>query len=185
MATYGTDEWEAAYQEILQRRLEEHSPPYIMGTPEWTDAYENLVKSDQEYREAAKEWEGTVALCTLMDPELGMEEDSYLLMDLWHGECRRIRLVPVDVGQAADFVITGQYSVWKKVNRAELDATKAMMQGRLKLRGDLPTLVRSNRASTRLTEITSSMQTVFPDDLPLEQIEELTVLGREMKEKLS
>ncbi len=182
--TYGSEEWEDAYQEILQARLKEQTKPYIMGTPEWVDAYEKLVQGDAEYREAAAGWEGTVVIHTLAEPSIGMDEDSYMLMDLWHGDCRKMRPAPRGVGESADYVITGPYQVWKQANKAEIDTNKAMMQGKLKLKGNLATIVRYVQASTRLTQLSSQMEARFPDEISPEELDELKRFNDELKEKL-
>ena len=64
----------------------------------------------------------------------------------------------------ADFVITAPYSRWKQVMQKELDPTKGMMQGKLKLKGDLPTIVRYTRASQEMTECTTRIPVEFPDE---------------------
>ena len=46
----------------------------------------------------------------------------------------------------------------------ELDPTKGMMQGKLKLKGDLPTIVRFTRASQEMTECTTRIPVEFPDE---------------------
>jgi putative sterol carrier protein len=181
---YGSGEWEAAYQEILKKRLQEKNEPYIQGTPEWLHAYEKLVQADTEYREYAQGWEGTVAIHSLADPETGIEEDAYMLMDLWHGECRSMRIVPPEVGEGADFVLTGSYWTWKRINRGEMDTNKAVMQGKLKLNGDLPKMVRYGQASTRLTELSIQVGGRYLDELSLEEKEDLKKLGEELKAKL-
>jgi putative sterol carrier protein len=182
---YGSDAWEAAYQEILQRRLREKSPPYVQGTPEWIDAYEKLVQGDAAYREAGAGWEGSVVLHTMADPSIGIENESYLLMDLWHGECRSIRPVPPEVGEAADFVLSGSYWTWKATSKGELDTNKAVMQGKIKLKGDLTKIVRYNQASTRLTELSSQLGGRWFDELSAEEQEEIRLLGEEMLAALS
>ena len=53
---------------------------------------------------------------------------------------------------------------WKQVAQKELDSTKAMMQGKLKLKGDLPTIVRYTRASQEMTECTTRIPVEFPDE---------------------
>jgi putative sterol carrier protein len=181
---YGTDEWEAAYQEILQRRLQEEEEPYVQGSPEWIYTFEKMVQGDAEYKEAAAEWEGTVVLHTTADPSIGMANDSYLLLDLWHGECRSIRPVPPEVGEAADFVITGSYWTWKQSGKGELDTNKAVMQGKLKLKGDLGTIVRYNKASSRLTELSAQLGGRYLDELSPEEAEEFRLLTEEMVARL-
>jgi len=37
-------------------------------------------------------------------------------MDLWHGDCRSVRLVPREIGQKADFVLTGELERWQSVS---------------------------------------------------------------------
>ncbi|MDI6873950.1 SCP2 sterol-binding domain-containing protein [Candidatus Solincola sp.] len=181
---YGTEEWEKAYQELLKERQATQSKPYIMGTPEWVAQYEELVKNDQAYKEAAKDWEGSVVIKILAKPEIGLESDLYLFMDLWHGDCRSMRIVPPEVGEAGDYVITGEYDRWKSVIAGELDPVKGMMQGKLKLKGDLPTIVRAVKAASRLVELSASTQPRFPDELSPEETEELRKLLQEAREKL-
>ncbi len=86
-------------------------------------------------------------------PQYGIDIDIYVLMDLWHGDCRSMGIVPPEAGEAGDFVITGSMDQWMKVGRKELDVVKGMMQGKLRLKGDLPTIVRAVKASIRLVDI--------------------------------
>jgi putative sterol carrier protein len=170
--TYGTDEWLQAYEEMVKERSA-GGPPFIVGTPEWVAKYENLVQNDADYKEAAKTWEGSVVIHILKKPEIGLDIDLYLFMDLWHGDCRFIRIVPPDAGEAGDFVITGEYERWKQVMKKELDVVKGMMQGKLKLKGDLPTIVRAVKAAVRLVELSTMIDTVFPDEAGPEVVEEI------------
>ncbi len=179
---YGTEEWEREYQAEVQKRLE-NPQPYIYFTPEWIALYEKAIQNDEKYKEAAKDWEGTVVLHVLPAPEYGLEFDLYVLMDLWHGECRSVRIVPPEVGEAGDYVITGTLERWTQVGKGELDTTKGMMQGKLKLKGDLPTIVRSVRAATRLTEIASEVGGIYPTEMPPEEIEPFRAYNNALAEK--
>jgi len=166
--TYGTDEWESEYQAMLARRTAKE-PPYIYFTPEWASLYEKVIQGDADYKDAAKTWEGTVVLHVEATPEFGLDIDIYVFMDLWHGDCRSIRLVPPEAGEAGDFVISGSLERWTQVAKKELDSTKGMMQGKLKLKGDLPTIVRAVRASQRLTDLSADVGGVFPTEANEEQ----------------
>jgi putative sterol carrier protein len=182
---YGTDEWEKVYQDILQRRLKEKTPPFVQGSPEWVDSYEKLIRGDEEYRNAAAGWEGTVVLHTVAEPYIGIENDGYMLMDLWHGECRSIRLVPPQVGQAADFILTGSYWTWKGAGSGQLDTSKAVMQGKIKLKGELPKIVRYNHATKRLTELSVQLGGRWFDELSADEQEDMKALGEEILARLS
>jgi putative sterol carrier protein len=179
--TYGTPEWEQAYLEVANKRMAEEPKPWIMGTPEWVMAYEKLVQQDAPYKEVAKDWEGSVVIHILAKPEIALDEDIYLWMDLWHGDCNFMRLVPKEKGESGDFVITGEFDRWKAVMAKELDPVKGMMQGKLKLRGDLPTIVRAVRAAQRLVELTGMLDTKFLDEMSPDEMEKFRGVISELR----
>ncbi|HEY5532775.1 MAG TPA: SCP2 sterol-binding domain-containing protein [Candidatus Anoxymicrobiaceae bacterium] len=179
---YSSDEWQSEYAAELAKRLKA-PPPYIYFTPEWVSLYEKLIQNDQPYKEAAKDWEGTVVLHVLADPEHGLDIDLYVLLDLWHGECRSAQIVPAEVGENGDFVITGALDRWVQVGKKELDAVKGMMQGKLKLKGDLPKIVRAVKASQRLTDLSAEVGGKFPTDLSPAETDELRTIVSELGDK--
>ena len=168
---YGTDEWEENFSKLMRDMLSAEPEPYIMGTPSWICAFEGLIQNDPTYKEVAREWEGKVIDHIVANPALGLDEDMYVLMDLWHGECRAVSLVPREVGENGDYILSASYERWKQVMTGELDPVKGMMQGKIKLKGDLPTIVRYVKASTRLAELVGQVNTIFLDDLTPEEIE--------------
>ncbi|HSW36352.1 MAG TPA: SCP2 sterol-binding domain-containing protein [Candidatus Limnocylindrales bacterium] len=167
--TFGTEEWENAYGDLVKKRLAESKKPYIMGTPEWVATYEKLIQEDENYKEVAKTWEGSVVIHILANPAKGLDDDIYMYMDLWHGNCRYVKLVPRATGESADFVLTGEMERWEAVMKRELDTTKAMMQGKIKLKGSLPKIVRYVKASLRLTELSAQIDTRFHADMDEEE----------------
>jgi putative sterol carrier protein len=116
------------------------------------------------YKQAAAGWEGSVGLVVLAEPDKNFPEDRGVFLDLWHGEARDVRVGTREDAQQAKFVITGAYSRWKQVAQKELDATKGIMLGRLKLKGDFPTIVRYTKASQELTNCTTRVPVKWPDE---------------------
>ncbi len=167
--TYGTEEWEKAYQEMVKERLAKVEKPYVMGSPEWVAVFEKNIQEDDPYKEVAKTWEGTVVINIMGNPEIGLDEDIFMLMDLWHGDCRSIRLVPREAGEKGDYVLTGEFERWESVLRGELDVVKAMMQGKIKLKGSLPDIVRYVKASIRLVELAAQIETRFQTEMTEEE----------------
>jgi putative sterol carrier protein len=106
-------------------------------------------------------------------PQYGIDDDLFILMDLSNGDCRSMRLVPGNVGENGDFVISGSMERWTQVGKRELDVVKGMMQGKLKLRGNLPQIVRYVKASSRLVEISAEVGGRFPDELSPAEVEGL------------
>lgn len=133
-------------------------------TQEWVDAYVDEINASQEYRAAAAEWEGDIAFLIQSEPDKGVPVDVWAWLDLQHGRCLDGRIIDAQRAASAAYGITAPYSRWKDVLQEELDPIKGMMQGKLKVRGDLPTVVRQVRAATELVRLTGLVKTEFPDE---------------------
>lgn len=137
----------------------------VFPSEEWLKEYTHAINTSADYREAAATWEGDVTFVFEADPEKGVGSDVYVWLDLWHGRCRSSRYdVGKEDGESAMFIIRAPYSRWKDVIRKDLDPIKGMMQGKLKLKGDLPTIVRYVKASNELVNIAASVPTNFVDE---------------------
>src|SRR3981081_590321 len=133
-------------------------------SPGWADLFKDEINRSSVYHDAAKGWKGTVGLVVEAEPDKNFPEARGVVMDLFDGEARDIKVGAATEAQRCDFVITAPYSRWKQVAKLELDATKGMLQGKLKLKGDLPTIVRYQKASQELTVCTTRFQTEWPDE---------------------
>jgi putative sterol carrier protein len=131
---------------------------------EWLAEYVRQINASTSYRDAAATWEGDVAYVIEAEPDRGVAEDVWAWLDLWHGACRDGKLVSPEEGERARFVIRAPYSRWKEVIKRELDPVKGMMQGKLKLRGDLPTIVKYVKAANELVNVAQTVPTEFSDE---------------------
>lgn len=134
------------------------------GTQEWLDAYQAAVNASEAYRQAAATWEGEIAFVFEAEPDRDWPDTVHAVLDLWHGQCRRAWVADEQEAEAAPFVIRAPYSRWKQVLQRELDPIKGMMQGKLRLKGDLPTVVRHVKAANELVNLAGEVPTDFPDD---------------------
>lgn len=135
------------------------------ATQEWLDEYRERINASPVSREALAAWDGTVVY--LFEAEEGLYPRSRAaLMDFFRGECRAARLVEeADALVAqAPFLIRAPYTRWKQLVRGELDPVRALMQGLLRLKGDMRTIVRSLPASDKLFDLAAQIPTEFPDD---------------------
>ncbi len=137
---------------------------YRAFSDEWAEAYRNEINSSEAYRQAGKGWRWKVGLVVEAEPDKNWPEAKGLVMDLFEGEAREIRVVSADEARQCDFAITAPYSRWKEVATERLDATRGMLQGKLKLKGDLPTIVRYTKASQELTKCTTRVPVIWPDE---------------------
>ena len=132
---------------------------------EWMEEYKKQINSSEGYKKAGATWTaGVVALVISAKPEIGINEDFGMWLDLHQGVCREAKKVGLEEAQKAPFCIIGDYTRWKQVIKKELAPVKGMMQGKLKLKGDLPTIVRYVKASQELVECTTRIETKFLDE---------------------
>jgi len=179
---YGTKEWEEEYQKVVKERRKSH-PKLIVGTPEWGQAFGETISGDAQYRESAKGWEGAVALVIKAKPEVGLDEDISVVMDLWHGDCRSVQILPKEEAAKAPYVLTGSYDTWKDVAKGKTDAIKATMLGKIKLKGNMATIVRYVKASKRLADCTGLFEAVWPDELSKGEIEKFRAEVKQLREQ--
>jgi putative sterol carrier protein len=131
---------------------------------DWFDALADAINASQAYRTAAEDWEGDIAFLVEADPERGVPDDVWGYLDLWHGACRAARTTTPEEGAAAAYVISATYRRWKDVVLGDLDPVRAMMQGKLRVRGDLPTILRYVQAAHELVALCGEVPTRFPDE---------------------
>jgi putative sterol carrier protein len=137
----------------------------IFPSVEWMEEYKKQINISEGYKKAAATWTaGAVALVISARPEIGINEDFGMWLDLHQGVCREAKKVSLEEAQKAPFCITSDYARWKQVIRKELEPVKGMMQGKLKLKGDLPTIVRYVKAAQELVECTTRIETKFLDE---------------------
>jgi putative sterol carrier protein len=139
----------------------------LFPSEEWLEQYVEAINASPEYADAAATWEGDLVFVYEKEPDKGVPDDLFAWLDLWHGKCRSSEVLsgPDDPkAQAAKFTISAPYSRWKSVVKKELDPVKGMMQGKIKVKGDLPTIVRYVKASNVLVDLTTQVETTFPDE---------------------
>ena len=134
-------------------------------TDEWFRAFVDLINGSDEYRAAASDWEGDIAFQILAEPDRGFPETVWGYLDLWHGKCRRGGVVAEAEAASAAYTLTAPYTRWKDVVLGDLDPIKGMMQGKLRVRGDLPRIVREVRSASELVRLTGEVDTVFADEV--------------------
>lgn len=140
---------------------------YEFPSAEWVAAYADAINANESYKKTGKDWTfGVVAMVVKADPAVGIADDLAMLLDVHQGSCRSAKLVPIAEADSAPFVVVASYPQWKAVIKREIDPTKALMQGKLKLtKGHMPTMVRFVNASKDLVESTSRIDTKFKDEV--------------------
>jgi len=131
---------------------------------EWCKAWEDNVKASKDFAIYNKGWEGDLACIMFKDPAANLPEDKYLYLHFHDGEVKAIHMTDKATAEKCKFIITGDYVRWKQVAKGELDAVKAMMQGKLKLKGNLPYVVKYVKGVQESIRCLIELDTEYPDD---------------------
>lgn len=137
----------------------------IFPSPEWVAAWVELANSDQAFRSAGVGWDGVVGGVIEADEVAGVGENLYLRL-VGRDGCWHQNTLAADAGLVDDavFTISGPYSAWKSVIRQQLHPLRGIVQGRLRLRGQLSSFLRWGRATLIMTELAGRLDTVFVDE---------------------
>ena len=139
-------------------------PKLDVFSDEWCNAWEKKVSASKDFAIYNKGWQGTVGCIIEKDPAANLHEDQYLLLDFEDGKVNAIKMTDKETGENAKFVITGPYIRWKQVALKELDAVKGMMQGKLKLKGNLPYIVKYLKGVQESIRCLTEIDSKFPDE---------------------
>jgi putative sterol carrier protein len=131
---------------------------------EWLDAYKDAINASAEVAEFAKDWERDIVIVVEAEPDKGVPVDLWALFDIDHGKVREARIVTPEEGDRATYVISAPYTQWKHVVQGRVDPIKGMLQGKLKVRGDVHTLAQEVKATEALVKAARGITSGFPDD---------------------
>ena len=131
---------------------------------QWCQAWEEKVRASKDFAVYNRGWQGDISCVMLKDPSANVKDDHYLYLDFEDGVVNSIRMVDRQTAENAKFIISGAYVRWKQVARNELDAVKAMMQGKLKLKGNLPYVVKYLKGVQESIRCLTEVDSRFPDD---------------------
>jgi len=126
---------------------------YLFPSDEWISALKEQINASPAYKESGATWEaGDVCFVVKADPKNGLSEDWYILLELYHGECREAKAAAEEQASNAAFLITASYDRWRQLFQGELDAVRAMMMGQISIKGNLGVLMKYTKAAKDLLE---------------------------------
>jgi putative sterol carrier protein len=140
----------------------------VFPSEEWTAAWVALANGSEEFEASGRGFSGTIVLVVEADQCAASSGPVYLRLAGTEG-----KWVNHDFGRSemllegASFVLRGPYRDWKTLIRQEIHPIKALLQGKIRIRGHLPEFLKWTRAMTILTELAGEIDTEFVDEPPL------------------
>ncbi len=86
--------------------------------------------------------------------------DRYFFVGFKDGEIDKV-LVGEGDGPEAEFYISGDYEIFAQISRAELGSQKALMGGKLKLKGNMVKALKLASLCDRLNKVIATIDTEF------------------------
>lgn len=90
----------------------------------------------------------------------GGVSEKYFYVGFSDGKVERVE-VGEGTGPKAEFTINGDYDTFAKISRAELGSQKALMSGKLKLRGNMVKALKLASLCDRINKIVATIPTEF------------------------
>ena len=130
------------------------------GTMEYLEEVKRRSNADEEYQRLAKDESDSYLMVIKAEPArsipetqaIGYAADHGTITDVWTGE------------RETDFILAGPYGVWVQILTGKLDANKAMMMRKIKVKGNLLQLLKTADATIRWLEVLQTVPTEFEGD---------------------
>ena len=128
---------------------------------EWIKSLMEELNKSQDYRDAAKSWEGDFYF--IIEPDGSVEKTVIYYMDLWHGECRSVSVVTDENEKTPEFTIRAYLGKWRRVIEKKLDPIQGMVTRQLRLKGNLMKIMKAPKAALELVNCCTRIPTEFPE----------------------
>jgi len=126
---------------------------------EWINLFKDAVNKNEAYADAAKDWEGDFLFIATPDDKLDAE--TVFWVDLWHGKCREVGVVPSRDAKKTEFIYEGKYGNWVKLINGEIGPIRGLLTRKFKLTGSMAKIMKYTRAASELVGCASKVPTEF------------------------
>jgi putative sterol carrier protein len=134
---------------------------FLFPSEEWLNALVDELNNNQEYKNAAENWEGDFYF--IIEPDEVLQERIIAYMDLWHGECRSACIINDENEKSPEFRMRAPLKKWRKVLEMKLNPIQGMLTGQLKVSGNMMKIVKNPKAALELVNCCSRVPTEFPE----------------------
>ena len=136
---------------------------FAFGTTEWSAALRDEINRSSEYRNAAAKWGAGFNgnLLFAFEADAALAKPVYLFLKLQAGRCDGADFVPQPSHPEAGFALRAPFSLWREILERKTLAATAILTGKLRVEGEMLTLLKHAGASRALIHCTASVPTEF------------------------
>ncbi|MFX1533610.1 MAG: SCP2 sterol-binding domain-containing protein [Promethearchaeota archaeon] len=132
----------------------------LLGSEEYLAEAKKRINEDEEYEELAKNVNDSYLLVFLPEADKGIKEKLVVgfnivngkMSDIWNGE------------KETSFILSANYGAFVDILTGKLNVNRAFISRKLKVKGSLPRLLKTSKATERLVEVLRAIQTEFEGD---------------------
>ena len=134
----------------MSKRLE-------LGSDEYKDHFKEKINDDAEYAELASGVEDSYTLVLQAEPDKGVQDTMIVgfeikagkMTDIWSGE------------RETSFILSAPYRVWVDILLGKIGANRAFITRKLSIKGNMPRLLKTAKATDRLVTLLREIPTQF------------------------
>ena len=126
----------------------------------WVQALKDVLNTDADYANAARNWEGDIVF--QIEPDGALPKPTTLYLDLWHGECRDARELTDLNEKKPAFTLSAPITVFTRIIQGKLDPMQAMMTRQLKVSGSMVYMMKNVPTVLKLVKCCTKVDTAFP-----------------------
>ena len=131
-----------------------------LGNDKYLELFKENLNQDEEYMNLASSVNDSYTLVLQAEPEKGVGETTVVgfeikegkMTDIWTGE------------RETSFILSAPYRVWVDILLGKISANRAFIMRKLKIKGNMPRLLKTAKATDRLVAILREMPTEFHGD---------------------
>jgi putative sterol carrier protein len=128
-----------------------------LGTNEYRSEFRDKINNDAEYAKLASGVDDSYTLILQAEPDKGVNNTMVVgfkikagkMTDIWTGE------------RETSFILSASYRVWVDILLGKIGANRAFITRKLNIKGNMPRLLKTAKATDRLVALLREIPTEF------------------------
>lgn len=128
-----------------------------LGSDEYRALFKEKINDDSEYADLASKVEDSYTLVLQAEPDKGVQDTMIVgfeinngkMTDIWTGE------------RDTSFILSAPYRVWVDILIGKIGANRAFITRKLSIKGNMPRLLKTAKATDRLVALLREIPTEF------------------------
>ncbi|MHA2602044.1 MAG: SCP2 sterol-binding domain-containing protein [Candidatus Thorarchaeota archaeon SMTZ1-83] len=128
-----------------------------LGSDEYLESFKKSLNEDEDYAKLASSVVDSYTLVLQAEPDKGVDDTLVVGFEIKEG-----RMTDIWLGEReTSYILSAPYRVWVDILLGNIGANRAFITRKLKIKGNMPRLLKTAKATDRLVEILREMPTRF------------------------